>query len=213
MKKTFKVIMLMTEKEGAILKFHASEKLMASQGKMVSNVPFKSYDLYILSKDEIKVGDWFLMNGCLLRQCRQVNSHLTASIEDTTGGQHYKDACEKIISTTESISGATFVPSIPKSFINECVESYNNGNPITEVDLEFEPKIQRLATGEEVIGSESEYNLKVKTNDDGSVITHKSKLYTKEEVIELTLSAMESMACSQNSIDETHSEFIKEHIK
>ena len=55
--------------------------------------------LYILSDEEIKEGDWFLMNGCIIRQCKSTNNepHTIPTIIDTTGGIHHVSVCKKII--------------------------------------------------------------------------------------------------------------------
>lgn len=117
--------------------------------------------LYFLSDEEVKENDWFIMNGCILRQCKQINNNLIASIEDTTGGQHYKDVCEKVIASTDesiniekdvlSINQGRFwnhyptekriLPQPSKSFLEVFVREYNKGNIIRWVNVEHEDEI------------------------------------------------------------------------
>ena len=103
------------------------------------------YHLYITTDEEIKDGDWFLMNGCILRQC----SLHKGDILDTLGGLHHKSVCKKIIATTDKLILKTsksidkeqfpdiLVPQIPQSFIDYFVEQYNKGNVIDKVLVEY----------------------------------------------------------------------------
>jgi hypothetical protein len=39
--------------------------------KFINKDFYKSQHLYIISDDEIKEGDWFIMNNCIVRQCKE----------------------------------------------------------------------------------------------------------------------------------------------
>ncbi len=133
-KKTFKVIMLPTEKDGAILKFDASDTLIVAQGTIHSNVPFKKFDLYIISDDEIKEGDNVAHKDRILTVGK--NRGLYLSVYELSHIDVRTDACKKVIASTDKeITPKSW---INKSFVNDYVEAKNGGNPIIKVDLEID---------------------------------------------------------------------------
>jgi hypothetical protein len=184
-KKTYKIIMSPTYKRGAIWKFDASEALIPVQGIMKSDLPFKKYDLYIISDDEIKDGYLFDDKKGACKFISNSDIENTIYVDYGRGAEKFiLSNCKKIIASSDKeITPQTW---IGNSFINDYVNASNEKNPINEIELEYEPKTQKLATGEEVMGSESEHNLKIKTEDDNStVVIHSPKLtYTRNEVIE-----------------------------
>lgn len=94
------------------------------------------------------------------------------------------------------------LPTIPDSFVQAYIKSYNEGKPITEVSLEM-----TASNGEPV--SFKEWNGKfdkVKTREDGSVIVHQSKLYTRDEVINLVSHAR------RNANSMSFEDWIKENL-
>ena len=144
----FQVVMLPTEdgKEGAIWKFDAGTSLIASQGSLISDIPFKEFHLYFIPKmyknrlepnEVIKAGDWFIANGCIIRKCERIDNESTASIIDTTGGYHYKDVCHKIIASTNKEITPNAI--IPKSYVDFYVDKANDsGVPFDYVTLLME---------------------------------------------------------------------------
>lgn len=122
-------------------------------GKGLIKLEYITNHLYFLSDEEIKEGDWFLMNNACIRQCKSKNNkpHTIPTIIDTTGGIHHVSVCKKIIATTDkslklNYDGKTpitenwngyLLPQIPQSFIEYYVSEYNKGNIITEVDIEY----------------------------------------------------------------------------
>lgn len=110
--------------------------------------------LYFLSDEEIKEGDWVLINGCIVRQCKETNKepHTIPTVIDTIGGIHHIIVCKKIIATTDSslIIGENkgksllgtdlnkYLPQPSQDFIKVFVEEYNKGNVIEWVDVEYE---------------------------------------------------------------------------
>lgn len=181
MKKTFKVVMLASN-NNPILGLGA--KLRGPLDKILSDFitregndgTCKGQHLYIISDEQPKERDWVLHVG---------NKHI---FQYTKGENEY---WKKIIVTTDKslkiegncwclkpeVNGCSEcskqLSQIPESFIEDYIKAYNEGKPITEVELEMEPKVQKLATGEEIIGSESDYNLQIKTNSDNTVIINK----------------------------------------
>ena len=151
--------------------------------------------LYILSDEEIKEGDWFLMNGCIIRQCKSTNNepHTIPTIIDTTGGIHHVSVCKKIIATTDKSlenwriaftgippkkSKVKFpneqLPQPSQSFIEKYVEEYNKGNQIVDITLEYENSI---IDGMPVV--------KVSLKDNTVTIRKMKDSWNREEVIKL----------------------------
>ncbi len=86
---------------------------------------------------------------------------------------------DKSLKVTDLISDkyAIYIPQIPESFIQAYIKSYNEGKPITEVDLEME----EFTDGNGMFRSKRLFQ--PRTRPDNTVIIHQSKMYTREEVI------------------------------
>ena len=102
-----------------------------------------NYNLYILSDDEIKEGDWCIMLDSF--------NHVFSNPQQYLGeekGHHLNKGLKKIIASTDSsLNKEPFIdwecrykpiPYIPQSFIDKCVSEYNKGNKIEEVMVEYE---------------------------------------------------------------------------
>lgn len=97
----------------------------------------KSYHLYILSDEEINVGDWYYWS---------VTNTIQKAIKDSLGRlPKIEDGSKKLIATTDFLTlnksledGLTAItlPQIPQSFIDYFVEQFNKGNVIDKVLVE-----------------------------------------------------------------------------
>ncbi len=137
--------------------------------------------LYILSNDEIKEGDWMYN-----KMDTSIMKYIKVGIENENPNTY---GYQKIIATTDkSLKGYNpglgnlvdwydEFPSILESFIKTYIKAYNEGNPITEVQLEWE-MINKLS-------SIRKDNLKLKIREDNTAIIHQAKLYTRENVINI----------------------------
>lgn len=92
--------------------------------KHQNSTEFKQ-NLYILSDDEIKEGDWYYDS--------EFDSIHKSSFPDGLP-PFLKRRCKKIIVTTDESLG---LPQPSQSFIEKYVEEYNKGNIITEVLVEY----------------------------------------------------------------------------
>lgn len=162
--------------------------------------PHKAQYLYILSEDEIKEDDWCI-SGKEVFQCK-TNEHkgifkkivattdksLTAGINNCDGclankpidnnGNHRmgnEDKYPDYMSCQKS-KYIINLPQLPESFIQAYIKAYNEGKPITEVDLEME-KVFGVLT--------PDFTDEIKTRSDNTVIVHQSKMYSRDEVISL----------------------------
>jgi len=182
MKKTVKVVMLSTSEKASTLYLTLRDKLCQGSNLSLSNgCTGDNQHLYLTSDEEIKVGDWYIV-GTFLTRCQK----------EELG--HIKSGFDKIIATTDKsllLPNISFkdwdgktrqLPQIPESFIKAYVEAYNAGNPITEVNLEMEDYWIN-------VGHSMDVAYKPKLRDDNTVIIHKSKTYSSEEVKELMLTA------------------------
>jgi hypothetical protein len=204
MKKSAQVVMLPTNEKADIVKFIGEFQ----PGKVVY-VPdiFKrdkdeqNQHLYILSDEPIKEGDWFLMNGCIIRQCALHKG----DVLDTIGGLHHESVCKKIIATTDrmlKIGGGTGkredgisipLPQPSQSFIEHFVAEYNKGNIITKVLVEYEELLdsnsvnQMMFSGMNIKDATTELNLKI--NPDNTInIKPIKESWSREEVTTLLYS-------------------------
>jgi hypothetical protein len=150
MKKKHPIVMLPTEKTGTIQR-NKSDKLWISKvstGKsstilerpvVIGGTYDSAQHLYILSDEEIKEGDYFYSTSLREKeiiQCREI-CFLTFGM-----------VRPKVIATTDKSLTKLFgakadydvieLPQIPESFLPIFLEAYNSGNPMTEVELEYD---------------------------------------------------------------------------
>lgn len=200
-KKT-KVVMLPTNEKAEIgTNVIVKHNTTLAYGKKVQepyNMVETEQHLYFLSDEEIKEGDWFLMNGCIIRQCKSTNKepYTIHTVVDTTRGIHHVSVCEKIIATTdkslivakdtEIVSIEYNLPQPSQSFVEKYVEEYNKGNVITEVLVEYGYSYRKNNDGEN-IGFKVHEPLMLKMNSKDNTITiRKAKdSWSREEVKQL----------------------------
>lgn len=142
--------------------------------------------LYIISDDEIKEDDWCIGDE-IVYQYRDINTFST----------QLKSRSKKIVATTNKsleikynsayFTGYTRIgykplPQLPESFIQAYIKAYNDGKPITEVDLEMTAHNDKPVSFKEWDGS---FNF-IKTRADNSVIVRESVKYSFEDLCSLT---------------------------
>ena len=208
-KKTFKVVMLPTEKLSNIglnqNDVHNKKRLYLNDYPVHS----EKQHLYIISNDEIKEG--FFYNEQLNRIDEIDHFEISSGYRGyrcKSGTWVYVDETEnKVVASTDklSIKDGTFnsikweqntklLPQLPESFIHAYIKAYNDGKPITEVALEMEKKCfwKNDSTGEmrfDVENNPSGDNTwtyfedyLIKTRPDGSVVIHQSKVYSEYHI-------------------------------
>lgn len=162
MKKKCKVVMLPTnDKKAPILSYLNDKSLQYFTNEYWSNPDLTKRHIYILSDEEIKVGDWCY--SALLSIFQYLNNS-----EPTTN-------CYKIIATTDKSLG---LPEPPPGFPSVFVREYNKGNVIENVMVEYEynklyPMVQNN-------------NIQLKINKNNYItITKVEDSWNREEVINL----------------------------
>jgi len=205
--KTLDVVMIATTTKTNLL-LSAFNTLFLSPPMEVRNTD-KYQCLCFTSNDEIKEGDWYLekerfTDGTVktkkdfdnakwvVNQCTKKN---IPYIERAINGKNASNGLLgilKIEATTHPLLHAKFgndgefygmikggISSIPKLFVKSYIKTYNFGNPILTVDVELMFQLHDGTETTELL------NNRIKTNPANEVIIVESKLYTKEEVIDL----------------------------
>ena len=192
-KKT-KVVMLSTNKKAKFndLVIHPIDGLLVQFKHQ--NCTEVAQNLYFLSDEEIKEGDWILNNLLEDKRPIQVTKEL---LEDGL----LKDD-KKIIATTDKslftetksigytedrarvFYGKEYLPQPSQSFIEKFVEEYNEGNVITEVMVEYETITKRY--GSCSIGEGVTMNVEqLKVSKDNTITIRKVKdSWNRDEVEE-----------------------------
>jgi len=165
-------------------------------------------ELYFVDDFPIKSRDWFIMNGCILRQCKSTNNEpfTIPTIIDTIEGIHHVSVCKKVISTTDKSliipvteevlhtpSGkysdeepyymiSTHMKSLPQpddSFIISYIKAFNEGNPIKYVMVEYE----KSTYNDWIKTATPQPEYKIKTDKNNTItITRCKENYSAEEV-------------------------------
>ena len=186
--KEAKVVMLPTNKPSKLgdLATYQGKSLakVIKEGVNLKNTTVQFWNLYIISDDEIKEGDWFY----------NIHSKIVGRAEFNFGKD---ELAKKIIATTNSslwrpshkyASDVILLPQPSQQFINKYIEEYNKGNIITDVLVEYE-----LISNEEYFGNTVNpdndvpyFDEKLKINPKDNTITIKKvkDSYTREEILD-----------------------------
>ena len=197
--KKAKVVMLPTNKPSKLgdLATYQGKSLakVIKEGVNLKNTTVQFWNLYIISDDEIKEGDWCYdkrpdENGDLVDivyQVKNIEFELRTSTEkkiiattDTSLYTHQKET----VSLPERVF---YLPQPSQQFIQKFVEEYNKGNVITDVLVEYENKFD----GKEYVDELDAYGydkiksiLKINHKDNNIIIKIAKDSWSREEVIE-----------------------------
>lgn len=159
-----------------------------------------TYHLYILSDEEIKEGDWYLLVP--EDQVKQAKINIAPhrdfkKIIATTDSSLLLENEEVIARAAGFKSSITIWDTLPQpsqSFLEVFVREYNKGNVIKEVMVEYK---EEDWTGEGEI-DRSYYKTKLKVNPKDNTITIKrvKESWNREEVEKLVKEAFEGGYCS-----------------
>ncbi len=174
MKKTDKVVMLSTEKSNLLLIDNNSLQQVNKEVIGASNST--PQHLYIISDEEIKEPCWAINKN------QDTLFYIEHNIDSRTN-----DDWKKVIASTDKslyikktyddasndFDYKVLLPELNESFIQAYIKSYNEGNSIIEVDLEYEyNKLYPMVENN---------NIKLKTRKDNTVICHTSKSFINNE--------------------------------
>ncbi len=188
MKKTFKVTLLPSEnfkedlklqsgevlpvvKVGTIILDKETNKLSLNKNSHWSATcdidVLEPQQICFVSEDQVNNGEWFL-------------DSLTNKLEKLKNSLVTMKCFSKVIASTDKeITPNSF---IGQEFVSAYIKAYNEGEPIAEVDLEIDERISKGCGEFACTCGGCEVIIKIKTRPDKSVIIHKSKLITNEEM-------------------------------
>jgi len=220
MQKKKQVIMLPTDKASNILLYPKEFKINYSKVPCFGfEEQMLAQHLYILSDEEIKEDDWFIEcidNGSVNAPHYSINKMINPkySIEEETysaiginGDEHtcgYHNT-KKIIATTNSellehsltreingFSGHIPLPRISQDFIEAYIKSYNEGNVIKDVMVEYKEIVDevgrdKLSSGGTIGRYSVKKNLKIRSDNTIIINRVKEKKYTADQMKEFAI--------------------------
>lgn len=233
MLKKVHVIMLPTENKSIIAL--TGEKLVKINESNYGFSHIKSQHLYIISDDEIKEGDWCLIDNNKVgkRTNKQTypnstdgESHLcyyyTINGEEIS---YHVSHCKKIIATTDTslrvpynngdMNDLIILPRPSQQFIEEYIEEYNKGNIITDVLIEYETLYSPdnihwcIKKNNDWEQGCSKTILKINSKDNTITIKKVKNNWNREEVIELLTKLNHTLDIGSNR---TFEEWIEENL-
>ena len=156
--------------------------------------------LYIISDDEIKESDWFinLFNNVVVQAhnwihvstCKKIIATTDTSLELKCDGKCAKYEC------------VCLYPQPSQQFIEKYIKSYNKGEIITDVLVEYE--------NNGFLGINKKEGLKVNPKNNTIIIKKLKNSWNREEVVELLKSFKNDIKKSINSDDSNN--WIKENL-
>jgi hypothetical protein len=195
--KRAKVILLPTNDTINVLKGYKDKSLLFQYKEIYKTIEAEksyvsNYHLYIISDDEIKENDWFILNNGIkqLSRIRYSGAILTLKNGESSIYGHDFKYCKKIIATTDTsltimlphdVLIDSSLPQPSQSFITKYIEYYNKGEVITDVLVEYE-YIQSYSGN---TGLEIKDYLKINPKDNTITIKKLKDSWNREEVIEL----------------------------
>ena len=181
MLKKAQVIMLPTKKNSSNIAKSINQDILSLYNKNDDKYnQWINQHLYIISDDEIEDGDWFI-------------NLLDNSIHQATNWI-YVSTCKKIIATTDTSlieniemigTGSTYLFKLPQpsqQFIEKYIESYNKGEVITDVLVEYEAMNTTI-----VNRNYNDFEPKVNPKDNSITIKKLKENWNREEVTEILL--------------------------
>lgn len=210
--KQHQVIMLPTENKSNfyILIGNRNQQLYLSKDNIVRDMLQQNQHLYIISDEKIKEGDW-----CL--QIHKTNKNVPINVvkyRDFGEGSFY---FKKIIATTDTslliknvitdlIQGTKYLPQPTQEWVEHYIKEYNEGNIITEVNVEYEWNGGRAGDYKEVL----------KISKDNTITIYPIKdSWTREEVKQLLIKISCDLAQSDRFTyytEERANNWIKENL-
>ena len=206
-----KVVMLSTNEPSKIGNLATYQKRslakVIKEGVKPINTIVQFWNLYIISDDEIKEGDWCINTGGNIKDSfpfrvtkEVMNNKFIKKIIATTDTSLYIHQKETI-SLPERVF---YLPQPSKQFIQKYIEEYNKGREIKEVLVEYE-----LVSNEEyflnTINPDDDVpyfdeNLKINLKDNTITIKKVKDSYTREEVVKLLIDCCGEVSCEDGKL-------------
>jgi len=194
--KRAEVIMLPTKEKSVMLMVYTDVE--KTNGKLVFNGivndNYKEYQhLYIISDDKIKEGDYVQMDDRYGKVISIIHKEYMVLALDNSGSErtYRKEELKKIIATTDTalkiplenyygLGNVNHLPQPSQQFITKYIESYNKGEVITDVLVEYEDLLLRNDKTNLV---ENKQVLKVNPKNNTITIKKLKDSWNREELI------------------------------
>lgn len=180
MYKKHKIIMLPIEEKSVLFIGRVSRQLhdlaIANKDSTTNN-----QNLYIVSDEEIKEGDWFIANQAP-RKCIRIDSntscpYITLQKDEEIG--HFKTWHNIVIASTNP---SLNLPQPSQSFIDKYISEYNKGNIITDIMVEYE-EYDHDEEWSDISGAYETFKERVKVSKDNTITISKIRdSWSREEV-------------------------------
>lgn len=183
MKKKYPIVMLSTETASGLL-IHPKGNLHQTKyyGRAMESTLGKDIyqNLHILSDEEIKEGDTYVNEKGRLLLHKNILNPKGKKVIATTD----KSLLQKISNPVgfDYPYRQVEFPQIPESFLPIFVKAYNEGNLITEVELEYEVFTETVGTSEFDFMEQDSSKLKTTESNEVIISLPEVKLYSREQV-------------------------------
>lgn len=147
--KQYQVIMLSTYQKTSLISKRISDgKLLLAEDHLITHfnedINHILYDLYVVSDEEIKEGDWIYCNHVVesiiqVKNKRKSDNDCSIVLlqnNNSRTGEVFEKFSRKIIASTEY--SLEKLDKIPDSFIKVYIKVYNGGNLITHTAIDYE---------------------------------------------------------------------------
>ena len=202
--KRAKVVMLPTNKPSKLgdLATYQGKSLakVIKEGVNLKNTTVQFWNLYIISDDEIKEGDYYIIDDI-------------PELLKNNGLKFIDDYCKKVIATTdtslythqkETVSlpeRVFYLPQPSQQFIQKYIEEYNKGNVITDVLVEYESDFNSCFCTKDICnGNNCPKKLKINPKDNTITIKKVKDSYTREEVVKLLVDCCGEVSCEDGKL-------------
>jgi len=208
MKQTHKVVMLPTEKASKIfIKDGILKDSFGYRNICVKSDGYLPQHIHILSDDEIKEGDWYIAFNVDGEEMELRNSikHLVKGLDRKVIATTDKSLSILIAGGTDGNAGMWEIyPKLQESFIKAYIKAYNEGNPITEVEVEYET-LYKNKKGLQPFPDEKceEHIQQLKLNSDNTIIIHskEEKMYSREDLYMSASFVVDQIAANRGNSD------------
>lgn len=131
MEKKTQVVMLNTDKLANLCL--APDNKLYSYNDLHEGETYKGFELFFLSDDKIKEGDYFIEDQEIPLKCLKIDQQYIV-FDKNSDESILISVCKKIIASTDKSLG---LPRPSNSFIQKYVEEYNKSSIITEIMVEY----------------------------------------------------------------------------
>lgn len=182
------------------------------------DIGYPTQHLYVVDNNDLENCEWYIDDSNMVRK---------SVTNDKTYWSSRKDY-KRIIASTNidmllyNVKNWSNLPKIPILFIEKYIKAFNDGNPITKVELEFTYNCKFDYTSDPKCNiGECDCKLQVKTNQNNEVIVvndfvkTQNRVYSRDEMEKIVARAMNraiSFKGSDGAYNDMYNKFIKDNL-